>query len=685
VIRIVAALVALGIARLFPEHGLGLWLRLGAATLALLLPFAGAGASEALAWSLGAVFLALTVTFVVHASLTLTLILFAVPAASYAFFRRAGSDPGQTPLRRVYVRLAPRSERGQAPGHVRSWQSVRSFRPGSDPGQTPVLVLLAGVAFGIAIWKLAGPVQGDALFHLGRVRKLDDLGSLSLRAVDEFRDGGLHPGYAFPLWHGFLALVARLGGVDPTSAVRHESSLLAPVLFLVTYEAGRALFRSASLAWVVLAATLGLAALAPGHGGALAGLGLPATAAQYLLPAAGLALVFSNRPLPLASLSLGLALVHPTYAVYLLIVLCGYLAARAALAREDLRQIAYSVASVAAPTIAVSLWLRPLADESVRTVHGFQHGLERYPGQFDVFGPNSFRIAPELIDRRGAIAVAALALVPLAALACRARWAAFVLGATVPLLALALWPRLFVHFAHVVSLSQARRAIAFVPLPFALAGGAAVLARGARWAVPAAGLAAGIWLQSAYPGNFGYAFGSGGGPAVVVWWALFAGSAALVWGALARRPERFERRGLLAGLAGLLFVLPVAVHGFSRWSARGGGQQELTPGLVHALRTEVPKRAVVFSDPETSYRVAAYAPVYVVVAPPAHVADTRANKPYVRQAAARRFLRTGDLAIPRGYGATFLVLDAKRTRLKPALAKVYGDSRYTLYRLKAGP
>jgi hypothetical protein len=326
--------------------------------------------------------------------------------------------------------------------------------------------------------------------------------------------------------------------------------------------------------------------------------------------------------------------------------------------------------------------VKPLADESVRDTHGFQHGIERYPGQFDVFGPHSFRIAPELIDRRGAIAVAALAVVPLAGLARRSRWAAFVLGGTVPLLALALWPRLFVHFAHVVSISQARRAFGFLPLPYALAGGAAVLARLLGPLVVPVGLAAGIALQIAYPGNFGYEFGSGGGPAIVVWWALFGGSAALVWGAIARRPGDFERRGLLAGLACLLFVLPVATHGFSRWSQQGGGGQELSPGLVHALRAVVPQRAIVFSDPETSYRIAAAAPVYVANAPPGHVADTKANRPYARQADAKRFQRTGDLAIPRRYGAGWLVVDAKRAPPKPALQQVYGDARYTLYTLK---
>ena len=53
--------------------------------------------------------------------------------------------------------------------------------------------------------------------------------SLHLRTVDEFKDGGLHPGYAFPLWHGFLALVARFSGLDPEQVVRHEPSLLVPL------------------------------------------------------------------------------------------------------------------------------------------------------------------------------------------------------------------------------------------------------------------------------------------------------------------------------------------------------------------------------------------------------------------------------------------------------------------------
>ena len=70
------ALPLLGIARLLPEHGFGLWLRLVAATLVLLLPgrlvaraLGRSGPAAALAWSVGLVAAALALTFAVHGSL----------------------------------------------------------------------------------------------------------------------------------------------------------------------------------------------------------------------------------------------------------------------------------------------------------------------------------------------------------------------------------------------------------------------------------------------------------------------------------------------------------------------------------------------------------------------------------------------------------------------------------------
>jgi hypothetical protein len=74
--------------------------------------------------------------------------------------------------------------------------------------------------------------------------------------------------------------------------------------------------------------------------------------------------------------------------------------------------------------------------------------------------------------------------------------------------------------------------------------------------------------------------------------------------------------------------------------------------------------------------------VYVANALPGHVADTKANRPYARRADARTFFRTGNLAIPRRYGATWLVLDRNRSKLRPDLPQAYTDSRYVLYRLR---
>ncbi|MBA3475907.1 MAG: hypothetical protein H0T10_04030, partial [Actinobacteria bacterium] len=212
-------------------------LRLALATGILLLPGAIVaralglrGASVTLAWSLALLFGALAVTFLAGASLSLTLVL--LLAAGVVGLR--------------FTRRAPRPER--LPGR---WWMLR-----------------AGIALGILLWHVAGEIGGDGLFHLARVRKLDAFDSLSLGAVNEFADGGLHPGYAFPLWHGFLALVARVAFLDPADVVLHEASILAPLAVVIAYEAGYALFRRVGPALAVVCAQVAVTALAPAHGGA---------------------------------------------------------------------------------------------------------------------------------------------------------------------------------------------------------------------------------------------------------------------------------------------------------------------------------------------------------------------------------------------------------------------------------
>jgi hypothetical protein len=110
----------------------------------------------------------------------------------------------------------------------------------------------------------------------------------------------------------------------------------------------------------------------------------------------------------------------------------------------------------------------------------------------------------------------------------------------------------------------------------------------------------------------------------------------------------------------------------------------LSPGLVHYLRTDVPKGAVVFADLETSYRISAYAPVYVANGPPAHVADTKANRPAARRNDLLRFLETRSLAIPRAYHARWLVLRTSEpvARVEAQGARsVYRDDRFVVFAL----
>ena len=634
-------------------------LRLALATGILLCPGAVLGralglrgAAVTLAWSLALLFASLAVTFLVGGSLTLTLVLLlAAGAAALPFAWRAPRLP-------------------RTPGW--GW------------------VLGAGVVLGLLLWHVAGEVGGDGLFHLARVRKLDELDLLSLDSANEFADGGLHPGYAFPLWHGFLALVARLAFLDPADVVLHESSVLAPVALLVAYEAGYALFRRVGPAVAVVCAQVGVTALAPSHGGAYTALDLPATASRQLLVPAALALALAYVEWPgrgvLASVAAGglaLAVVHPTYAIFLWLPFAGFLVVRSVVERREARLIVTALAALVVPAAAYFAWLLPVVRDTASHAPGgeeLQRAFGQYEGQLDVFSDTSYRLAPEVFGRAGAIAVAALLLAPLAGLALRRRWAAYVLGGLLAVAAIMLVPSFFVAFSDAVSISQSRRAAGFWPAAFAFAGGLAVLAWFLRSALPLVALAAGIVLQLLYPGEFDYRL-EHGGPALLTWLALAGAVAGLIAGFVVRRHKpSLERPGAVVGMAAVLFVLPLAVHAAWNWSPSPGRlPNPLTPGLIQALREDVPAGVTVYSDLETSYRIAAYAPVYIAAAPPSHVADTEENRPYERRQENIRFFRTGDVAIPRAAGAGWLVVDRDRFQITPQADSVYRDERYTLY------
>ena len=293
-----------------------------------------------------------------------------------------------------------------------------------------------------------------------------------------------------------------------------------------------------------------------------------------------------------------------------------------------------------------------------------------------------YSLAAEVFTRRGAIAIAVLLLLPFAGFAARRRWSSYVVGGSLALFAVMLVPLFFTTLADVVSISQARRAAGFLPFALAFVGGLGVLSRFLGRLLPPLALAAGILLQVFYPGDFGYVLDDAG-PAEIVWISVIGCGAALAVGMLRRGPP-LERR---AALAAALFLTPVVVAGLFDWERRPPTPVDasLSLGIVEAVRDNVDAGDIVYSDPRTSYRLAAVAPVYIAVAPPGHVADTLANQPYVRARDARRFQRTLDLSIPERYGATHLLVDSSLVSEDLELPVLYRDPRFTLYELPRPP
>src|SRR5436190_1443201 len=109
------------------------------------------------------------------------------------------------------------------------------------------------LVFGIACVLLPGALVARAF---GQRSYSAVFGDLHLRTVDEFKDGGLHPGYAFPLWHGLLALVSWFSGLDPQTVIERGPAVLAPLACVVAWESGLAVLRSRAAGAGLLVVTL---------------------------------------------------------------------------------------------------------------------------------------------------------------------------------------------------------------------------------------------------------------------------------------------------------------------------------------------------------------------------------------------------------------------------------------------
>ena len=271
---------------------------------------------------------------------------------------------------------------------------------------------------------------------------------------------------------------------------------------------------------------------------------------------------------------------------------------------------------------------------------------------------------------------------PVAAVAVRRRWGSFVVGSTLALLAVALTPVLFRPLGDLMTLPEALRLPLLLPLPFAIAGAALVAARRPVLAcVMAAALGLGLALAYRDPGS--------AGPAWATWVAVAACLAAL-----AVRPAGSER------LARLRVGSPSSrprsrsrsrLSGFADLGRDRPDPRALPLPLIEAVRELVPVRAVVFADPESSYRLSAAAPVTVAAAPPARAAATGENDPAGRRRDVAAFFSGEGLSyLDRGemlnrFGASWLLVD--RSRPVPDYVRflpepVFDDGRYVLYDLR---
>jgi hypothetical protein len=673
------------LAHLLPTSGVGLALRLtGAAACVLLVPGAlllraiawpsspGVALAGSLALSLAVVALGLALTFALGTSILLTAIIVgavsvvvAIPAAL-----RNGARPVEAAERRALVG-----------------------------------VLGSGILFGAVVWWGAGPINGDGFFHLARARKLADFDTLNgLASVGEFKDGGLHPGYAFPLWHAVDALVARLAGVDVTQVLLYLPAVLVPLALLLAYAAGAAVFRSphggVAFAAVQLA-NLGLARQEQN----LAGLGYfetisqPQAASLLLLTTAVIALGFSfvvdgGGPtlLCLGAASLALTAVHSSYTPFVAVLFLGFLLARLVLVRAWeplLGRTAITLGTIAAPLGLYLLLFDPVITSSSSVTPSAvlrEHELASYGNLATKLGP-WFGMSPEAVARAGPVVVAGLVAIPLAGLAAKRLWASLVLGGSLVLLLLVLVPPVFTILADVVSLSQARRVPEFLPVAFATVGACVALSRLRIWGLAIAA-AVSLALVRLYPGEFTWTYVHGG-PGWAVGLACIGGAAALLYGVW--RPTSGPDPGRWALGAALAFVLPVAVAGLSRVD-RAQADTFLTPGIVQATRADTAAGDIVFSDRITAYRIAAYAPIYINASSPGHVAEVHANHVSARARDSRRFFRVDGLsdsereAILRRWGADWVLVNKERSPPPAFLRRfplVYEDARFALYDVRS--
>jgi hypothetical protein len=497
----------------------------------------------------------------------------------------------------------------------------------------------ATAAFSALLWVGSWNNVGDAVEHIARMRKITELDPP--RSLDELGllppGTGLHPGYAFPLWHATGAVIVWISGLEETVMFRFWPTALFPIAALAIYRSGRAMFGSAAAGIATCIGYLGAFAFPIGVG-YFSQLSYPGYISIFLFWPLIIDRTFAylheggREPVwTIAAASFAVSAMHPSYSPFMVLMIAAFVVARILVVRDraEVRRMGVSFAAVTVPFLLFLIWLYPAADSSASTI---ARAGEHFNTLLNMNG-DLVNMKSEWLTRGGPIAIAALLCVPLASAATRTRAAVFIASASVVVILTLLVPWLFTPFAHVMSISQGRRLLFYLPFASALTGGALMLARFRYFAVAGA-LALGALLYEVWPGDFKYMLRDPG-PGWVAWVAAAGALVVLGLGAAGKLNLRYGDGWALPIV--IAFVLPVAVVGLREMKTGRPEPNRINNRLIAAVNEYVTRDDVILALPKTAYRLTAQAPVYIVAAAGGHGGDTVVNQHVERRLDAKTF------------------------------------------------
>jgi hypothetical protein len=558
-------------------------------------------------------------------------------------------------------------------------------------------------AFAYLAWRISTPVVGDALFHVGLMRKLSDVPGLSFAAVSPFLHGPANAGYAFPLLHAAFAGIGRMAGTDPVSTFRYLQPACAALAIVGAYALAQALtgWRAAGY----LAAAMTAWDLCSLINGLVMDINQPPPFTLWVLTPAAMLLFWleirhARRAAPAtAAVVAVIAFVHPTYAIPWLAMAAGMLIGAWRARLPGLRTPLATLALTTAVTAAVAGWLWAIAIRG-----GHRHGVLSHADEFVVRSGRALVMHPWApVFQRGYVLLAIVALVWLV----RHPRTLPAAGAMLGLLALLLVPGVNTAVIGLVGMGQFHRF--WQPLPWPVVGAAAACAVAVRigwWSWPTAAVIA-LALHEARGRD-------------AVWHtptsvAVVAALAATQW--VVRRPLRGHLAG--GGTAGAVVLVAAALGPYVyhwgpvvRHEAEAGPYRSppafetvrLTPGAIRFFHHAPVAEPVVLAQPDRSFELFGFADVRVADLPEARTRAVpkldEAGRNHLEQAffspetsPARR------AQILRGMHVDYVMLDLRgqspdvlRTILSdPGLALVYRDrpdepshlGRFAILRVRA--